>query len=663
MPKATLKRESNPFAEHWEQWPTNNSQDAQLFLTFIVDQIRPNKRRPSAEANLHQLIFYLQKNTELRTKFHFAAVKCIEQVNFASFFTESGMPVGRDFWPEFNRRIRHKFFPPLTDKLAFNSFLNCIFYHSQDDKWVEEIGPLWADFFSSTGWQISHDQLTKILPATKEAALILSFQLTNLGFDKEIYPFLPRTEHPENPFLQQNYAVQQFYRLAEQDFSSKDLENSARYIHELLECAQQQLNTIKENHQTKGTSLTQNYFLLVMEVIIQRLHLLIDLSDGNDTFDTKRFSELWVKAIVNEKRKNSLRTFISQSVGYVAYQIAEVKGHKGKKYITTSSRTYKKMWLSAMAGGLIISFIALFKNILSGLTLAPMWKGFFFSVNYAAGFVAIEDTGSTLATKQPAFTASALAKSLDQGHQNTHHLAGMVNMIVDILRSQFASFSGNLLVVFPGSFILAWIYHQFSGQVLLSGDEALKTLSAQHPFFSLSIIYACFTGFFLFLSSIIAGYIHNKIRYSHWHERFYQSYFSQRFLPAAWAKKLRTYILNYGGAFTGNVALGFFLGMAGTIGLIFGLPFDIRHITIASGNVAIAIYGLPLKELEPIFLFSVISGVLLIGFFNFLISFALAFYVAIKSRGLSMDKLPQILILLWQEFLLRPKSFFWPNKS
>jgi site-specific recombinase len=41
------------------------------------------------------------------------------------------------------------------------------------------------------------------------------------------------------------------------------------------------------------------------------------------------------------------------------------------------------------------------------------------------------------------------------------------------------------------------------------------------------------------------------------------------------------------GALVGNIALGFFLGMAGFIGHIFGIPFDIRHITIAAGNSAI----------------------------------------------------------------------------
>ena len=74
----------------------------------------------------------------------------------------------------------------------------------------------------------------------------------------------------------------------------------------------------------------------------------------------------------------------------------------------------------------------------------------------------------------------------------------------------------------------------------------------------------------------------------------------------------------------GNVALGFLLGMAGFFGKIFGLPFDIRHITISSGSAPIAYYttgntpGLP-------FLLAVFVGILQIGLFNFLVSFALAF--------------------------------------
>ena len=41
----------------------------------------------------------------------------------------------------------------------------------------------------------------------------------------------------------------------------------------------------------------------------------------------------------------------------------------------------------------------------------------------------------------------------------------------------------------------------------------------------------------------------------------------------------------------GNIALGFFFGMAGFIGKTFGIPFDIRHITISAANTAIGFFG------------------------------------------------------------------------
>jgi len=76
------------------------------------------------------------------------------------------------------------------------------------------------------------------------------------------------------------------------------------------------------------------------------------------------------------------------------------------------------------------------------------------------------------------------------------------------------------------------------------------------------------------------------------------------------------------------------LGMAPFIGEIFGIRFDVRHITISSGNTALAIYGLGIHNIERWYLVTVLLGVLGIGFFNFLVSFSLAFFVAVRNRTL-----------------------------
>jgi site-specific recombinase len=248
--------------------------------------------------------------------------------------------------------------------------------------------------------------------------------------------------------------------------------------------------------------------------------MILDVLDADNQFDTGRFVDLFRMLVRNEKRKNSIREFLSQGIGYLAYQIAEHKGTKGHQYITESRKEFYRMIYSAMTGGFIISFIAIVKNLIGKLKLAPFPMGFLFSMNYSAGFILIDETRSTLATKQPAFTASAVASSLDtKKTEGEPDLEGLAATVAKVSRSQIASFFGNLIIVFPLTFLLAWGYFELFGKKIAEGEMAFKLLQDQHPWRSGALLYACFTGFFLFLSGIIAGYWQNKIQYGRIRER------------------------------------------------------------------------------------------------------------------------------------------------
>jgi site-specific recombinase len=365
----------------------------------------------------------------------------------------------------------------------------------------------------------------------------------------------------------------------------------------------------------------------------------------------------------NENRKNSIREFLSQCLAYLAYQIAEHKGSKGGKYITSSPAEYRNMLLSAMSGGGIICFVAIIKNLLTAVPMAIFWHSFSYSVNYSIGFILIEESHSTLATKQPAFTASAVASSLDtRKNSQEPNLYNLALTVGKVSRSQIASFLGNLIIVFPGSFLLAWLYHLLTGTKILEGAAATAMLEDQHPWHSLSLLYACNAGFFLFLSGIIAGYVQNKIQYSHIAERLQRHPLLRFSIPAGRLHRLAQYIEKHAGPLIGNLALGFMLGMSGLIVKIFGIPFDIRHITISAGNVAIAVYGLGIQNIQIGYLLIIVFGVLGIGFFNFLISFSLAFIVAVKSRGVRLKDYPEFLGILWRYFYRKPLDFIRPRK-
>ncbi|MEI9958230.1 MAG: hypothetical protein WDM90_18425 [Ferruginibacter sp.] len=52
-----------------------------------------------------------------------------------------------------------------------------------------------------------------------------------------------------------------------------------------------------------------------------------------------------------------------------------------------------------------------------------------------------------------------------------------------------------------------------------------------------------------------------------------------------------------------------------------------------------------------------ITGVFLIGFLNFAVSFSLAFFVAVKSRGIHLRNYPEFIGILWRYIKKYPRDF------
>src|SRR5436190_751614 len=336
--------------------------------------------------------------------------------------------------------------------------------------------------------------------------------------------------------------------------------------------------------------------------------------------------------------------------------------HNCKQSIPSSQKDFRNLFFSALGGGLIVSFVAIIKTMIGLLKLPLFWQGFLYGTNYAVGFITMDQTRSTLATKQPAYTASAVAGSLDKEKiGGKPDLRNLVITIARVSRSQIASFAGNLLVVFPLTYILAWLFHLAVGYKLATDDAALKMLHDQHPFDSLALLFACFTGFFLFLSGIIAGYVENHIVNGKIAERIQNNHAFVNTMSPKRLKRIVNVVEKHSGAIAGSIALGFFLGVAGPLGKFLGIPFDIRHITISAANTSIGLYGLDNNVAFSYFLV-VLAGVLMIGFLNFLISFVFAFIVAIRSRGIILREYPEFFGILWRYMKKHPKDFFLPPR-
>ncbi|HTI11627.1 MAG TPA: hypothetical protein VL832_23800 [Puia sp.] len=681
--------------------PITDSAEGLDFLVGFFSVIRPSsqKEKRNATRNLEFVTGQLHQHPILLTNLQHALLSQLIRTDLSPALTESGIPLARGFWQEFFGRLRHKLLPPLQSENDFLYVVNRVFFRNNDYQWVEEIPrETWTRFFESVGLAFHVDD-RRILQQLLTSLKNLSFQVAQLGLEKDVRNYMTEEDQQDNPFVEQNYLIHQFFTsvfapdpaavlsvpgpeptpapaasspghpssawttAVDPVAPAPSLRALSQQVGKVFDACEATIDFIRANSSERGASLHQTYMLILLANKIERMSILVDLLDNDHQLDTGKFADFFRMLVRNENRKNSLREFMSQSLGYLAYQIAEHKGSKGGKYITSTPAEFRSMLTSAMGGGAWVCLMVLVKNIITKLEMPIFWHGFAYSVNYSLGFVAIEETHTTLATKQPAYTASAVAGSLDT-KKNTQkpNLYNLAVTVAKVSRSQIASFAGNLLIVFPGMWGIAWAYEKLLHTKMVEGAAAAKMLNDQHPWHSLSLLYACNTGFFLFLSGIIAGYVQNKIRFGRIPERLQTHPILRLSLSKTRLRRLGHYAEHHAGAIVGSIALGFFLGMAGFIGEITGTRFDIRHITISAGNTAIAVYGLGIHNIDRWYLVQVLLGVLGIGLLNFLVSFSLAFFVAVRSRGIRLKDYPEFLGILWRYFRNSPLDFIRPRR-
>ncbi len=635
------------------------------FLIELVKKIRPERPGDFRQAELKfgALLYTLQQDRSLLFSLRRSLLTQFLHTDIVLALTESGITSSRGFVQELSSKLQHKVLPALQKKNDFLFVMNRVFYKKTDYRWVEGIDQgLWKSFFELLGIQINLAE-TQLIRQLQKSLQILSYRLANTAMEKEIMLRFNIDPSSNYPFLEQNRLVNLYIERHQHDRYDDEKKLLINNITEALHNCRQSLQWLKDLRGAEGTSLAQTFLMVRMEQHIERLLIILDVLDQDQQFNTERFIQYFSQVIRNENRKNSIGEFLSNNLGLLAYQIAEHKGRKGEAYISSTRREITDLFISAMKGGFVISFIAIFKNLLGKLPIAPFWQGFLYGMNYSMGFVLMDQTGSTLATKQPAYTASAVAGSLDaKKSQGRPDLVNLAITVSKVSRSQIASFAGNLIIVFPLTYLLAWSWHLISGAKIAEGAAAMKLLEDQHPWHSLALLYACFTGFFLFLSGIIAGYVENHVVYGKIPERL----MTHPVLSYTMSNKRLTRMVNFvkrgSGALAGSVSLGFFLGIAGPLGKVMGLPFDIRHITISAGNTAIGFYGLD-HQVPLLYALVIFGGVLMIGFLNFLVSFGLAFYVAVRSRGIQLKDYPELITVVWKHLRRYPFDFLVPPRA
>lgn len=549
----------------------------------------------------------------------------IRAVFYTHSLTDSGINSNLGFFPELRQRIKYRLLPPVNEDNFFSHFIDGAFFKKDDYVALEKLSDEnWKRLFDLVENDANSPDGLRV--QLENAIIILTHRFVTIGIDPYVVKKVPYSDDVDSPFFQLNVMVNNYVK----DPSSVTIQS----VFTSLEKCVALFDYLKENRATLGISLHLTFTIRRAEQHVERIKLLLKVHSGqNEEEHFQLMKELVLLLVKSELYSNGIRYFISENTSLLANRIANQTSSKGGDYIGFTKKENNRLLLSAMGGGLVVVFLVYIKHFIHKLNLPLLPEGILFGLNYGLGFVFMHFMHWTLATKQPAMTASYIAESIERKGLSKESRKELAVILAQIMRSQFISLIGNLLIVLPLSFFSAWLFVKFAWIHVFNEPEAYVYLKANHPLLSGSLIFAVFTGVFLTLAGLITGYYDNKVVFSAIPKRVLQHPVLKRVIPGLMLDRIASLIAKHSGAIIGNLCLGFFLGLAGTFGKFIGIPFDIRHITISAGNFGIAVaqgYGF-----TKLFVAVVFGGVIAIGIINIISSFLFSFLIACRSRYLS----------------------------
>ena len=225
-----------------------------------------------------------------------------------------------------------------------------------------------------------------------------------------------------------------------------------------------------------GVSVGLVYRIELARQQLDRIEKLIALATGARVA-IGEISAFVAELIRTMHARRSVGALFRTNLFLLTRKIAERTGKTGEHYITRDRAEYAEMLRSAGKGGALTGFTVFGKFLLTGHGLAPFFEGLAASLNYALSFCAIQFVHGTLATKQPAMTAAAMAAKLKVA-RHRGRLREFVDEVANLTRSQVAAIAGNLIVVVPAALVIDAVWLFATGALVPGAEKARATIDS-----------------------------------------------------------------------------------------------------------------------------------------------------------------------------------------
>jgi len=504
-----------------------------------------------------------------------------------------------------------------------------------DARWVASLSePLiasWAETFRPSTFSI--------LASCK----ILALRATNVALSRDLIAFADDEDITKSPFFHLPGIVEHVIRHSE-DFHLWEQQRAA---------CEDQLQTVNQSLADRGSSANLIFRVRLLRSLLGRIQQVISLERPDS--DARKLAVTVVHGFASQRR---IRGVLSASARRLARSVVERTGRAGKHYIAKDTQQWGVMGLGAVLAGVITSFTALFKYSLSAVIHAPMLLAVAHSLNYVVSFLLMQAGGFLLASKMPAVTAATLVDAMEDPAKD--HMASLQA----ISKTQFIVTISNLIGTIPASIAIDRLYNAVRGHPFLPEPAAEHGIRMLFPQASLTILFAITTGVFLWLSSLATGWTANYLALHRMGSAISNSLRIRHKLGPARAEKLANWVKHHAPGSVGYIILGFLLGAVPIMFELFGIPLEVRHVTLAAASLGYALDASLLHgQLHWQDALLAFSGIALVGILNIVTSFVLSFLLAIRARNIGEVQSRRFLREVWQELLAHPFSFLLPRES
>ena len=632
-----------------------------LWLIYLAEWIRA--AQPSVDGavrRVEEIVAAFEADPEALNRLRRWGKTLVETVDITALLADFGFAPRTAMASEVVERLRYKLpsTPETVDAselfmLVFPDRFDARWLHALDSQLMNRITALLApQQAEGEGEGVSFWERSLL-----DAITYCSGQILSTGFAPELRLRMSEQAREEKPFHALIHDVENLRVEIMLPLRTTDRRDAAAaQLRERLEACRAAVSSVYSYVEAEGISVGLIFRLRQVRARIVRIRRLLDCLLSNDrSYET---SELLSNLVAVGIERRSVRALMSTNSSLLAAKVAERSAETGEHYITRDGAEYRSMVAKAAGGGFVMAFTTLAKFALYALGLSVFWSGMAAGFNYAISFVLIQMLHFTVATKQPAMTAPAMAAKL-KDIQSDNSIQEFVDEVAHLVRSQVAAILGNVLIVFPAALLLSLGYAYLAGHPALSNQHAtqvLDSLSLLGP----SLLFAAFTGVLLFVSSLIAGGAENWFVLRNIDSVIRYNPRITRSLGAARADRWATFLRKNISSLASNISLGFMLGLVPAFTAFFGLGMEVRHVTLSTGQIGVAVASLGWEVLHDDLLWWAVAMLPFNAALNVGVSFYMAFRVALRAHNVSGVDRNRIYKAIRQRFWRKPWSFFWP---